>query len=306
MPEPIRERPDVLVLGVGGTLGEAWLRGLLSGLESASEIDFRDCEHFVGSSAGSIVAATLAAGQRPRAGDRAARAWGEAAAGADRAPGPLGRALRGAGRLGVAAASPLAPVALAGVAPAGRALRAAALATAPSTTRTLSGLGHRIDSLGSRFDGRLRVAAVDRRSGRRVMFGAPGAPRASVPQAVLASCAVPWLFAPVRIGGREYVDGGVWSPTNLDAAPARRGAQVLCLAPTGALGSARGALGVLRAFSTSALLAESLALRARGAHVRTVVPDAASAAVMGVDLMDPGRSEAVLDAAFAQGRALAA
>ena len=75
--------------------------------------------------------------------------------------------------------------------------------------------------------------------------------------------------------------------------------------PTAALGSARGALGVLRAFSSSALVAESLALRARGAHVRTIVPDAASAAAMGANLMDPSRSEDVLDAAFAQGRALA-
>jgi len=305
MPEPIRERPDVLVLGVGGTLGEAWLRGLLSGLESVSGIDFRDCRSFVGSSAGSIVAATLAAGRRPQAGDRAARAWGEAVPEADDEPSRLGRALRDAGRLGVAAASPLAPVALAGVAPAGRALRAAALAVAPRSRRKMSGLGRHLDALGSRFDGRLRVAAVDRRSGRRVMFGAPGAPRASVTDAVLASCAVPWFFAPVRIGGREYVDGGVWSPTNLDAAPAGRGTRVLCLVPTAALGSARGALGALRAFSTSALIAESFALRARGAHVRTVVPDAAAGALMGMNLMDPSRSEAVLDAAFAQGRALA-
>jgi len=304
-PAPIRDRPDVLVLGVGGTLGEAWMRGLLGGLESASGLDLRDCDHFVGSSAGSIVAATLAAGRRPQAGDRAARAWGEAAPDEDEQPGLLGRAVRGAGRLGVAAASPLAPVALAGVAPAGRALRAAALAAAPSTTRTMDGLGRHLDALGARFDGRLRIATVDRRSGRRVMFGAPGAPPASVAQAVLASCAVPWLFAPVRIDGREYVDGGVWSPTNLDAAPARRGTRVLCLVPTAAAGSARGVLGALRAFSTSALAAESLALRARGAEIRTIVPDAAAGAVMGIDLMDPRRSEDVLDAAYAQGRALA-
>ena len=52
------------------------------------------------------------------------------------------------------------------------------------------------------------------------MFGSPGAPVATVAEAVEASCTVPWLFAPVEIGGREYVDGGVWVPTNLDAAPA--------------------------------------------------------------------------------------
>jgi NTE family protein len=301
VPEPVSALPDVLVLGVGGTLGEAWLRGLLSGLESASGLDFRRCEYFVGSSAGSIVAAALAAGRRPEAGDRAARAWADATPGDAAAPGLLGRAARGAGRLGAAAASPLVPVALAGAAPAGRALRAAALRAVPEATRSLGGLGRHLDALGSRFDGRLRISAVDRRSGRRVMFGAPGAPRAEVSQAVLASCAVPGIFAPVRIGGREYVDGGVWSPTNLDAAPIGRGSSVLCLVPT----ALEGGLGPLRAFSLTAVAAETLAVRSRGAEVRTIVPDAGSAAVMGTNLMDGHRSEDVLDAAFAQGRALA-
>ena len=301
MLSPVTTLPDVLVLGVGGTLGEAWLRGLLSGLESASGLDFRRCEYFVGSSAGSIVAASLAGGRRPEAGDRAGRAWADAAPEPDATPGLLSRAARGAGRLGAAAASPLVPVALAGAAPAGRAVRAAALRAVPEATRTLGGLGRQLDALGARFDGRLRISAVDRRSGGRVMFGSPGAPRAEVSQAVLASCAVPGIFAPVRIGGREYVDGGVWSPTNLDAAPAGRGSSVLCLVPT----ALEGGLAPLRAFSLTAVAAETLALRSRGAEVRTIVPDAGSAAVMGANLMDPRRSEDVLDAAFAQGRALA-
>ncbi len=67
--------PDVLVLGVGGTLGEAWMRGVLSGIEAASDVDFRECEYFVGSSAGSIVAATLAAGRRPRRGEARRSRW---------------------------------------------------------------------------------------------------------------------------------------------------------------------------------------------------------------------------------------
>src|SRR4051794_36381802 len=297
MPAPITALPDVLVLGVGGTLGEAWLRGLLSGLESASGLDFRACEYFVGSSAGSIVAASLAAGRRPRAGGRGARGWGGAARGAERAPGLRGRAARGAGRRGGAAPAPLAPVALAGVAPAGRAVRAAALRAVPQTSRSLGRLGAHFDEMGASFDGRLRISAVDRARGRRVMFGAPGAPSARVSQAVLASCAVPWIFSPVTIGGREYVDGGVWSPTNLDAAPAGRGTKVLCLVPT----ALAGGIAPLRAFSLAAVVAETLALKRRGAEVRTVVPDDASAAVMGANLMDRSRVEEVLDAAYAQG-----
>jgi hypothetical protein len=80
---------------------------------------------------------------------------------------------------------------------------------------------------------------------------------------------------------------------------------VLCLVPTAALGAARSPLGALRAFTTTAVAAETLALRSRGAEVRTVTPDAGSAAAMGADLMDPSRIEQVLDAAFAQGRAMA-
>jgi NTE family protein len=305
MAEPIRRRPDILVLGVGGTLGEAWMRGVLSGIESVADVDFRRCEYYVGSSAGSIVAATLAAGRRPEAGDRAARAWGEAAHEPDDASRATTRAAAAAARIGTAAVGPLAPLALGGIAPAGRMVRAAALTAVPRGGRQLSRVQRYVDGLGATFDGRLRIAAVDRRSGRRVMFGRPSAPKATVGEAVLASCAVPGVFAPVRIGDREYVDGGVWSPTNLDAAPAGRGVQVLCLVPTAAVGRARGPLGALRAFTSTALAAETLVLRSRGASVRSILPDTASAAVMGVNLMDPRPSERVLDAAFAQGRALA-
>src|SRR4051812_38032450 len=83
MAEPLTQRPDVLVLAAGGTLGEAWMRGLLDGAGRATGIDFRECEYFVGPSAGSIVAAFLAAGRAPDSGPeaRAAADWGKAAEG---------------------------------------------------------------------------------------------------------------------------------------------------------------------------------------------------------------------------------
>ena len=300
--------PDALVLGAGGTLGEAWLRGVLSGIEAGSALDLRDCEYLLGTSAGSIVAATLAAGRRPEAGDAAASAWaleaGDGPAG-ERAPldeeparNPVLSAVAKAGR---AAATPLAPLALATTRPAGRFARAAVLRTAPRAERTLDGLGEQIERLGARFDGRLRIAAVDRANGRRVMFGAPEAPKATVAQAVLASCAVPWIFAPVTIGEREYVDGGVWSPTNLDAVPAGRGSRVLCLIPTAAASTA-----ALRTASAAAAGYEALALRARGANVRTIVPDQPSLNAIGPNLMDPSRRKTVAAAGYAQGRRLAA
>jgi NTE family protein len=286
----ITELPDTLVLGAGGTLGEAWMRGLLSGVG----LDFRACEYVLGTSAGSIVGATIAAGRELEAGDRAARAWDAPPA----APQRLGLA-RTALRAGSVVASPLAPLAFAGLEPAGRLARSAALAATRRPSRSLDRLAGHLDALGATFDGRLRIAAVDRGRGARVIFGAPGAPRPAVRDAVLASCAVPWLFAPVTIDGREYVDGGVWSPVNLDAAPGGRGAHVLCLAPT-------AGAGPFRPFTAAALVAEEMALRARGMRVQVITPDDTSAAAIGANLMDAGRVEEVLDAAFAQGRALRA
>ena len=105
---------------------------------------------------------------------------------------------------------------------------------------------------------------------------------------MLASCAVPWVFAPVTIGEREYVDGGVWSPTNLDTAPVSRGARVLCLVPSA---------GALRTASLAIAGYEALALRARGVTVDVVAPDAP----FGANLMDERRRGPVAAAGFAQG-----
>jgi NTE family protein len=108
------------------------------------------------------------------------------------------------------------------------------------------------------------------------------------------------VFSPVEIAGREYVDGGVWSPTNLDAAPAGRGARVLCLVPT-----AGSAWPGARRASSALAATEALAVRARGAQVRTVVPDGATVAAIGPNLMDHRRRDAVAAAGYAQGRAMA-
>ncbi|MGA8335754.1 MAG: patatin-like phospholipase family protein, partial [Solirubrobacteraceae bacterium] len=62
----MRSRPDVLVLGGGGVLGEAWMMGVLAGIEDGTGFDLRDCDYYVGTSAGSIVAAHLVSGQPPR------------------------------------------------------------------------------------------------------------------------------------------------------------------------------------------------------------------------------------------------
>ena len=289
--------PDVLVLAGGGVIGEAWMTGVLAGIEDEAGADLRGVESFVGTSAGAIVAARLAAGKPLRRPRRAAAAQAAAQAEAE-ADGRAGL-VRTAARWGWAATSPLAPVATALSTPGGALVRSALLARAPDTGRTLGRLHGEVERSGARFDGRLRVCCVDRRSGRRVVFGAPGAPRATVADAVTASCAIPWVFAPVRIGDREYVDGGVWSVTNLDAAPARRETEVLCLDPTASLRSP------LRQAFRVAISVELQILRRRGARVRHIGPDAEAAEAMGTDFMATGPSAAALAAGHRQGRALA-
>jgi NTE family protein len=286
--------PDVLVLAGGGVIGEAWMTGVLAGIEDEAGADLRDIEAFVGTSAGAIVAARLAAGHSPRRPQRLA-----APPAGETEPDEAAGLVRTAARWGWAATSPLAPVATALSAPGGALLRSALLARAPDSGRTLGRLHREIEHSGARFDGRLRVCCVDKRSGRRVVFGAPGAPRAGVADAVTASCAIPWVFAPVRIGEREYVDGGVWSVTNLDAAPARRETEVLCLDPTASLSSA------LRKAFRVAISVELQILRRRGARVRHVGPDAEAAAAMGTDFMATEPAAAALAAGHRQGRALA-
>ncbi len=226
-------QPDVLVLGAGGALAERWMDGLLAGLVDGAGMRLEAIEQLVGTSAGAIVAAGLLAGREPARPDPPGAAMA-AAGGADdadrdadetkrgRARRVLGALPAGAGKVARAAGAPLAPYALAATRPPGALVRAGVLGRLETPTATLDELGARIARDGLRFDGRLRIVCVERESGRRVVFGAPGAPQATVAEAVQASCSVPWLYRPVRIGEHEYVDGGLWSPTSIDIAPVGR------------------------------------------------------------------------------------
>jgi NTE family protein len=302
--------PGVLVLGGGGVLGEAWMTALLAGVEAGGGFDARSSGGFIGTSAGSIVAASLVGGIAPSArlesaGEGPALADGTARGEAG-ARGPLGGTLAAALELGGAAAAPLASLALSSSASGGALVRRAMLRRVPIGRRSLAGLGRMIDAAGVRFDGRLLISAVELAGGRRVMFGAPDAPPCTVAQAVLASCAIPGVFRPVTIDARDYVDGGAWSPTNLDAADVSHGDRVLCLNPTGSLRpSVAAPAGAIGPVSRTLTGGEALALRHRGARVRIVNPDAASAEAMGVNLMSRSRRDAVIAAGHAQGMRLA-
>jgi NTE family protein len=285
-------RPDILVLGGGGRPGDSWMTGVLAGIEDARGISFADCDYFLGTSAGSIVAAKLATGRAlKRPSERLAPATGE------QSPVPAWAA-----NSAMAIAAPFALLGIRlGKAP-GEALRSAVLrALAPRSSDTLDFYGAFPPS-SAQFDGRLRVVAVERMSGKRVVFGAPGAPPASVEQALTASCSLPLVFSPAVIAGREYVDGATWSPTNADVAPATREAAVLILSP---MASLHGPLHqAVRALSRATMLLEASALKARGVRVRSITPDRNSAVSIGRDLMSDVHLQDTLAAGYQQGLAL--
>jgi NTE family protein len=267
-------RPDILVLGGGGRQGEAWMTGLLAGLEDTHEYDLRECDYFVGTSAGAVLATRLARGQvlRRPASDVVGSASGE------QLPLP-----NWAANSAMAIAAPFAQLGLrVGRAP-GEMLRSVALRLLSSSADEALDFGDAFGADGGRFDGRLRVIAVERATGRRVVFGAPGAPAATLAQALSASCALPLVFGPAVIDGREYVDGAIWSTTNADVAPATRDAQVLIVAP---MASLHGPFNpIVRAAARAALLLESSAMKTRGARARIITPDRSSAVSIGRDLM---------------------
>lgn len=304
MAERLQEQPDHLVLGAGGILGEAWLSSMLAGLIESGAFDPDESRTFLGTSAGSIVAAGLSAGIDPRT--RLEELPEPPAASEPQAPTRIADAaqvLRRGASLGLAATGALAPVALQATAPGGALVRRAALSRVPRGQRSLRHLGQEIARIGAKWDGRLRIATLELQTGRRVIFGAAGNRSISVADAVQASCAIPGVFRPIEVNGRSYVDGGAWSPTNLDAVDVDGGATVLCLNPTGAMRpSRRSPVGAYGPWSRSMAAIESAALRQRGAEVTVVSPDRDSAAAMGPNLMDPSRRARVIAAGIEQGK----
>src|SRR5580700_10059874 len=133
--------------------------GVLAGLEDATGFDMRDCDYFVGTSAGSIVAANLAASVRPRRPpDRSPSGAHDEAAEREAEHGFS--AARYAGEWAAAAASMFAPLALGLATPGGAIARSLLLRRLPSPAQSLNGLQSHIQSLGARWDGRLRITTV--------------------------------------------------------------------------------------------------------------------------------------------------
>ena len=307
------DRPRIgLVLGAGGVLGGAWLAGALAALTEATGWDPAEADVVVGTSAGSMIGALLAGGVPPWF--MVAHSAGDSFPGLLDATGqPTDEADRSAGgtlvrKRGV---PDLRPHALAyGV----RALRsprlhragAVAAAFAPRgvmSTRPLRETVMRVVPSGWADHPALWVVATDVTTGRRVVFGREGAPPAHLSEAVAASCAVPGIYRPVRIGERTYVDGGAWSPSNLDCV-ARAGLDlVLCLNPLSSrpeelVRAGRGGVrGGMRRATGRRLGWEARRLRALGTQAELLQPVAEDLEVMGGNLMSTARRHLVLETA---------
>jgi NTE family protein len=283
-----------LVLGAGGITGGAWLAGALSALAAVTGWEPRSADLIVGTSAGSVMAALLACGLSARQlmplHDRPADAWPlrdmaarQSYSGSARqnlAPGSLGALIsvlnstgswtRGA-RL------------LCAIAPRGRV-----------PTEPIRRVVARMAPAGWAPHPACWIVTTDYRSGRRVVFGRDK--MAGLAEAVAASCAIPGIFDPVPIEGRDYVDGGLASPTNADLAAEGYPDVVLCLNPLAirpegrSFNPAAHVEALVRRSASRQLDCEIVALKSRGIGVIRIEPGADDLAGIGLDPMDPTKA----------------
>jgi len=312
-----RSRPRVgLVLGAGGVLGAAWMTGALPALQERLPCPLGEVDLITGTSAGSVIAAALRCGigidemiahQR---GEAVGPLGGSAVDRLTGGPWPPAPQLRlGSARLMLAML--LTPhrvhptVGASAWLPLGRGNHAALRDMVHALHCHSFGLPATGEPASDWVSGETWIVAVDYDSGRRAVFGRPGAPHARLADAVVASCSIPGWFEPAVIGGRRYVDGGVRSPTSLGMM-ARAGVdEVFVLAPMASLVAGRPRLPherverQLRALITMTMLREVRVLRAAGIGVTVLTPGPEDLAVMGVNLMDPRRRRLVFETSLA-------
>ena len=77
----------------------------------------------------------------------------------------------------------------------------------------------------------LYVTACDLDTAERVIFGADERSEVTISQAVQASTALPIFYRPARIGGIDYVDGGIRNTANIDVAIEKGADLVICYNP---------------------------------------------------------------------------
>jgi NTE family protein len=262
-----------VVLGGGGVAGIAWETGYLTGLAEAGR-SVLDADLFVGTSAGSTVAAQITSGVPlaelyQRQVDPALQAPELAAVLDAAAIGEL---------FGSAYANATDPLDMR------RRIGALALEapTVPEADRRAV-IAARLPSH-TWPDAELRIVAVDAHSGEERIFDKDSG--VDLVDAVAASCAVPATWPPVTIGDRRYVDGGIRSGENADVAAGCDRVLVL---------------QVMEFPDLSGLDDQVAALRAEGARVTVIRPDEASKIALGPNLLDPEVRGPAAKAGYEQG-----
>jgi NTE family protein len=299
-----------LVLGAGGVVGQAYQAGVLAALEREIGWDPRRATIVVGTSAGSVTGAALRVGVP--ATDLAASLYGVPTS--RRGGAILHRILPAdAGPLPTPSVRSLfrpwnlpSPDLLARTARRPWAFRpeVAAVTLLPAgqidITERARGLD---DHIGGRWPDGLRICAVRRRDGARVVFGRPGAPAARLAPAVLASCAIPGYFKPVTIEGTQYMDGGVHSVTNADVLKHEHlDLVVIVSSMSAAHGNANGADGLLRRTVHRRMEREIARLEEAGTPVISLEPGPESRGAMGLRAMAEDRGPRVIEAAYEETR----
>jgi NTE family protein len=291
-----------LVLGAGGTLGAAWMVGALGAVEERLGRPLQDVDVIVGTSAGSVLAASLRCGFSPA--DLVSHQRG---AGASTLPTmreferdsgvrpPPPRLRMGSPRL----------LATAIRAPHRIHPQVAASALILQGRAEHHALRRYFQALGdpSWPQAHTWIMVVDYETGRRVAFGRPGAPTAPLPDAVVASCSIPGWHAPKLIDSTRYVDGGVRSVASVDLLHRERLDEVYVLAPMASHKTDRPvrpswrAERLVRQMLAAALDREVRKVTATGAKVTVLTPGPADLAAIGINLMDGRRRLEVLETA---------
>lgn len=243
-----------LVLGAGGVSGVSWTLGLLAGLSRAGAFDVGSAARIVGTSAGAVVGAAVASGQRLE--DLVDSVISAPSSGRTDFFAGVDPALA-AEIFGCWSSAPLMTADVA------RHIGALAVRAAPQdpeewVRRTALEMPEYLW-----VEDRLRVVTVEASSGARVSWSASDG--VALPRVVAASSAVPGIIPPVLIGDSRYLDGGVWSSTNADLVLEDGLDRVLITCP-------QARLAALSTCSLRALEHEMNLLQDRGLKVEVVTP----------------------------------
>jgi NTE family protein len=292
-----------LVLGAGGTTGAAFHAGTLLALEQDLGWDPRSADLVIGSSAGSIVGGLLRAGLSTD--DLAA--W--AAAAEARPDGLDSRRLLDeldAHRFSIVAPRLRLPVPTLGLLAGLRnssqrvGLHTAAMSLLPFGLIDGGAALARLGELTVGWPARpLWITAVRVSNGRRVVFGRDPID-ATLGHAIAASCAIPAVFRPVRVGAHHYIDGGAHSPTNADLLVDAGVDAAIVLSPMSARPSSahRPSDRFVRSIFARRLDHERSQLERAGIAVHVIEPDLATVEAMGRNALSRRRTAAVVRASF--------